>query len=366
MLMCMASLSYHPHLEVRGWQDGLDGPFTCAWGWTRAVWSLGGFRLVLDRGSKPQLFRLNKRRAVMIKLITLFIFATLAPDASPAGATSCLRASNLPSRKAGSVLIWTAQLDSTACAAGDLPFAVRVTAHIYKDQGMTIEFPMPETFKGSPAAAPLEFLIDRSERVDITGLAGEDRKDLKTAVYFGIKTQVVGGEEGHALIKSLLEDRVTNPSFCAHYVDERFTGGFKVYRAPYSGGSVMPQEVADFSLSQCLIGKAKAMAVRAVQEQVEVPGSSRRYLNVNAACSIPVKGDNKSGICRTRGLDHAPWTVTGTVEQTISSTDGARTTPQSHPFTCSVLILNPSGGRLGRAAGDKTEGHADSAKCKVD
>jgi hypothetical protein len=29
MLMCIAQLSYHPHLEVLGWRDGLDAPFTC-------------------------------------------------------------------------------------------------------------------------------------------------------------------------------------------------------------------------------------------------------------------------------------------------------------------------------------------------
>src|SRR5580658_9776193 len=28
MLMCIAKLSYYPHLEVRGWRDGLDVPFT--------------------------------------------------------------------------------------------------------------------------------------------------------------------------------------------------------------------------------------------------------------------------------------------------------------------------------------------------
>jgi hypothetical protein len=308
-------------------------------------------------------------------LLALFWLLVLAPNASSAstatntetGLGSCLKYSSLPSYKVGTGLFWTGQLDSTACA-GNLPFVARISVHLYKDQGMTVEVPIPEVKESDAAllsATTMNFLIDRSERVNITGIVQDDRKDVKATHYNGIRAQVVGGAEGQTLIKSLQEARADEPHFCKHYVSERFTGNFKVYP-----GTTVPQEVTDLSLSYCLRGKARAMALKAVREQVDASGSSRRYLNVNTACSVPDK-DNKNGTCMVKAhmtwMDYAPWTITGTVEQTLPSPDGAKTTPQTHTFTCSVLILNPGGGNRGRAVdAPKTEGQTDSVTCKVD
>jgi hypothetical protein len=279
---------------------------------------------------------------------------------------------NLPSFKGGAVIFWYAELDSTACK-GNLPMAVRVTVHSYKDQAMTVEVPVPQvtdpiTSEGTynpktvQAATSIDFLIDRSERATITGQVWSDRRDVRESHFNGIKGQVVVGEEGQTLLQSLNEARVSNPSFCKHYSNVRFTGRFKTYP-----GNVFPVNTIDFSLSNCLQGKARAMAFKVVREQVEVPGATRRYVNVMTTCDDTAHTKGGNGTCMVKasitGIDFAPWTVTGTVVQTLPPPGGVKTVP----FTCSVFILNPGGGNRGRAVNaTKTEGHDDSVTCKID
>ncbi len=236
---------------------------------------------------------------------------------------------------------WYTELDSTACKALQLPaspspttvspfpLAVRVTVHDYQDQAESIEVPFPPEQETT-----VDFLIDRNEKATIYGRVKVSRDVVKESNYTAVRAQVVVGQEGQTLIKSLQDSQIDDPAFCKHYAFERFTGEMTRYNR--STGS-SPEYVPDLSLRDCLSARATAMAERFMNEHAEVASGNAvpTFENVNSVIE-------NSGAKRRFTL--AEWVVTGTTNQAMHVSGSGQPDHNEvnlYQFTCTVSMDTP-------------------------